>query len=85
MSTSSTHQRAAVVAVAAANTEAREARIATAEAAAQQAVETARVAVAVTEAATAVVAAPHEEDADDRDGTRPRGPHRHHNILPLPV
>jgi hypothetical protein len=47
----------------------------------QQAGKTARAAIAAAEAAAAL----REEDADDRDGAQPRGPHRHHNVSPSPV
>jgi hypothetical protein len=41
--------------------------------------------VATTEATTAAVTALHEEDVDDHEGARPRGPHRRRSISPLPV
>jgi hypothetical protein len=68
--------REATSAAAVVDAEAREAHIAVAEVAVQQAVETARAAI------TAAVAALREEDADDRDGAQPRGPHRHCNVSP---
>jgi hypothetical protein len=82
MSTSSTRQSIDVAAAAAANAEAREARIAAAEPIAQQVAEMARAVVATAEATIAAATALHEEDADDRDGARPRGPHRRRNVSP---
>jgi hypothetical protein len=82
MFTSSTHRRAVVATVAVANAKAREACIATAEATTQQAVETARAAVIAVEAAAAAL---REKDVDDRDGARPRDPHRHRNVSPSAV
>jgi hypothetical protein len=82
MSTLSTHRRADAAAAAAANAEA---HIVAAKAAVQQAAETVRAVVAVAEAAVAAAATLHVEDVIDRDGARPRGSHRHHSILPLPI
>jgi hypothetical protein len=84
MSTS-THRRAAIAAAAVANVEAHEARIAAVEAAAQQAAETARAAIAAAEATTVATAFLREDDANDRDGARPRGPHKNRNVSPSPV
>jgi hypothetical protein len=84
MSTSSTHWRAAAAA-AAADAEVREARIAAVEVVVQQAAETTRVAIAMAEAAVAAVVALREEDVDDQDGARPRGPHGYRNVSPSPV
>jgi hypothetical protein len=80
MSTSSTRRRAAVAAVAVANAEVLEARIAAAEAA-----EMAKAAVATAEDAAAAATTLREEDADDKDGARSRDSHRHHSVSPSPV
>jgi hypothetical protein len=85
MSTSSTHRRADVAVAGATNAEAHEARIAASEAALQQAVKTARAAVTAAEAAAVASMAIRDEDTDDKDGARPRSPHRRHNISPSPV
>jgi hypothetical protein len=85
MSTSSTHRRADVAAAGATNAEAHEARIAASEAALQQAVKTARAAVTVAEAAAVASMTLRDEDTNDKDGARPRSPHRRHNISPSPV
>jgi hypothetical protein len=82
MSTS-THRRAAIAAATVANVEAHEARIAAVEA--QQAAETARAAIAAAEATTVATAFLREDDANDRDGARPRGPHKNRNVSPSPV
>jgi hypothetical protein len=81
MSTSSTHWRVAVAVAAAVDGEAREARIAAAEAVAQQVAETARAAVIAVEAAAAL----RVVDIDDWDGARPRSPHGHRHVSPSPV
>jgi hypothetical protein len=85
MSTSSTHRRADVAAAGATNAEAHEARIAASEAALQQAVKTARAAVTAAEAAAVAATTLCDEDTDDKDGARPRSPHRRHNISPSPM
>jgi hypothetical protein len=65
MSTSSTHRRSVVDAVAAANAEAHEACIAIVETAVQQVAETARAAVIAAAIAVAAAAAMRKEDAND--------------------
>jgi hypothetical protein len=45
----------------------------------------ARAVIATTQAAAVAAAALHEEDTDDHDVARPRGPDRHHNVSPLLV
>jgi hypothetical protein len=44
-----------------------------------------RVIVAAAEDAAAAVVPLHKEDTNNRDGTRPRGPHMRRNVSPSPL